>query len=140
MDSQQKGFNALYLKDGQTEEEFSSKPEIVYWSLNCTFHECSEFNFFVEANEDEYLSFTLGFRDQRHTTKMIKAAPYLEVNESFTFQFVDKDDPVELFPANLLNINEPIQVTVLLHTKNEKPYVLGIKNIEWRQVLFENVF
>ena len=71
---------------------------------------------------------------------MIKAAPYLEVNESFTFQFVDKDDPVELFPANLLNINEPIQVTVLLHTKNEKPYVLGIKNIEWRQVLFENVF
>ena len=38
----------------------------------------------------------------------------------------------------LLKLKQPLHITVLKHRKNEKPVVLGTKNIDWRAVLYCN--
>ena len=38
----------------------------------------------------------------------------------------------------LLKLNQPLHITILKHRKNEKPVVLGTKNIDWRAVLYCN--
>jgi hypothetical protein len=37
-----------------------------------------------------------------------------------------------------MKLNVPIHLTILKHRKNERPVVLGTKNIEWRQILYHN--
>ena len=38
----------------------------------------------------------------------------------------------------LLKLNQPVHITILKHRKNEKPVVLGTKNIDWRSLLHCN--
>lgn len=37
-----------------------------------------------------------------------------------------------------MKLNVPLHLSVLKHRKNERPIVLGTKNIEWRQILYHN--
>lgn len=38
----------------------------------------------------------------------------------------------------MLKLNFPIHFTILRHRKNEKPVVLGTKNVDWRSLLYCN--
>ena len=59
-------------------------------------------------------------------------------DETFLFEFVGDNEEVKFDPTMLLKLNQPIHVTVLKHRTNEKPVVLGVKNIDWRPSLYCN--
>ena len=59
-------------------------------------------------------------------------------DETFMFEFVGDNEEVKFDPTMLLKLNQPIHVTILKHRVNEKPVVLGTKNIDWRPALFCN--
>ena len=54
------------------------------------------------------------------------------------FEFVGDNEEVKFDPSMLLKLNQPIHVTILKHRTNEKPVVLGTKNIDWRPALYCN--
>ena len=51
------------------------------------------------------------------------------------FEFVGENDQIKFDPAMLLKLNHPVHITVLKHRKNEKPIVIGTKNLDWRHLL-----
>jgi len=38
----------------------------------------------------------------------------------------------------MLKLNQPLHLTILRHRKNDKPVVIGTKNLDWRSLLFCN--
>lgn len=59
-------------------------------------------------------------------------------DETFMFEFVGDNDNINFDPQMLLKLSQPLHITILKHRKNEKPVVLGTKNIDWRAVLYCN--
>lgn len=62
----------------------------------------------------------------------------VDFDETFIFDFVGENDQVRFDPTMLLKLNQPLHVAVLRQRKNERPVVMGTKNIDWRPLLHSN--
>lgn len=93
---------------------------------------------FVNPREDEYISISLTFLKNRYHSKFVAAECEFNFDESFLFDFDSDNSNSKIDSSILLKLNSPIHLTILRHRKNEKPVVIGTKNIEWRKLLYCN--
>lgn len=93
---------------------------------------------FVNPRDDEYVSLSISFMRNRYHTKKVRAGCELEFNETFILEFEGQSGNVKFDASKMIQLNVPIHLTILRHRKNEKPVVLGTKNLDWRHVLFSN--
>ena len=106
--------------------------------LSCTVVKGNAFVDFVNERPDEDISVTVSFLKNRYSTKLIPCSPDPVFEENFLFEFVGDNEEIKFDPSMLVKFNKPLHVTILKHRKNEKPIVLGTKNIDWRPVLYCN--
>ena len=93
---------------------------------------------FVNPRDDEFISIAVSFLKNRFHTRLVKAETDFEFNETFIFEF-EGDNGTSRFDARLmLELNLPVHLTILRHRKNEKPVVIGTKNVDWRDLLYCN--
>jgi hypothetical protein len=59
-----------------------------------------------------------------------------ERSNTFIFEFEGENAGGKFDPSLLMKLNVPLHLTVLRHRKNEKPTVIGTKNLDWRTILF----
>ena len=106
--------------------------------LSCTILKGNAFVDFVNVRPDEYLSVTVSFLKNRFSTQQVLCSTDPVFDETFMFEFVGDNEQIMFDPQMLLKLNQPLHITILKHRKNEKPVVLGTKNIDWRAVLYCN--
>ena len=106
--------------------------------MSCTVLRGNAFVDFVNVRPDEQMSITVSFLKNRFSTQMVQCTSDPVFDETFPFEFVGDNEEVKFDPTMLLKLNQPIHVTVLKHRTNEKPVVLGVKNIDWRPSLYCN--
>ena len=106
--------------------------------LSCTIVKGNAFVDFVNERPDEDISVTVSFLKDRYSTKLIPCSPDPVFEENFLFEFVGDNEEIKFDPSMLVKFNKPLHVTILKHRKNEKPIVLGTKNIDWRPGLYCN--
>jgi len=81
---------------------------------------------------------TVSFLKARYHTKHVRAACDISFDETFIFEF-EGDHGTSKFDASLmLKLNQPVHLTILRHRKNDRPVVIGTKNLDWRSLLFCN--
>jgi hypothetical protein len=59
-----------------------------------------------------------------------------EKSNTFIFEFEGENTTGKFDPSLLMKLNVPLHLTILRHRKNEKPVVIGTKNLDWRTILF----
>jgi len=106
--------------------------------LSCSVIKGSAFTDFVNTRPDEHISITCSFLKNRFHTKMVPTSTDPVFDETFLFEFVGDNEQIKFDASMLLKLNQPIHVTIIKHRKNEKPVILGTKNIDWRSMLFCN--
>ena len=84
------------------------------------------------------MSVTVSFLKNRFTTAIVPCSSDPVFDETFMFEFVGDNEEVKFDPTMLLKLNQPIHITILKHRTNEKPVVLGTKNLDWRPALHCN--
>lgn len=93
---------------------------------------------FVNARDDEFLMITISFLKNRFHSKRVAVSTDPIFDETFLFDFVGENENIKFDPSMLLKLNQPLHVTILKQRKNEKPIVIGTKNIDWRPLLYSN--
>ena len=93
---------------------------------------------FVNPREDEQVSIAISFLKSRYHTKKVRASNEFAINETFIFEFEGDNTKAKFDTSLLLKLNQPIHLTILRHRKNQRPVVIGTKNLDWRSVLFCN--
>jgi len=93
---------------------------------------------FVNPRDDEHLQVTASFLKNRFHSKIVPVSTDPVFDDTFMFEFVGENDKIRFDASMLLKLNQPIHLTILKHRKNEKPVVLGTKNIDWRALLYCN--
>jgi hypothetical protein len=68
----------------------------------------------------------------------VPASCEFNFDDTFNFDFDTDNSNSKIDSSILLKLNSPIHLTILRHRKNEKPVVIGTKNIEWRKLLYCN--
>ena len=106
--------------------------------LSCTVVKGNAFVDFVNVRPDEDISISVSFLKNRYTTRMVQCSTDPVFDETFLFEFVGDNEEVKFDASMLVKFNKPLHITILKHRKNEKPVVLGTKNIDWRPVLWSN--
>lgn len=106
--------------------------------MSCRIIQGKAFVDFVNARDDEFLAITISFLKNRFHTKMIPVSTDPIFDETFIFEFVGENENIKFDPSMLLKLNQPLHITILKYRKNEKPIVLGTKNIDWRPLLINN--
>ena len=106
--------------------------------LSCTVVKGNAFVDFVNGRADEDISISVSFLKNRYTTRLIPCSTDPHFDETFLFEFVGDKEEVKFDASALVKFNQPLHITVLKHRRNEKPVVLGTKNIDWRPVLYCN--
>ena len=81
---------------------------------------------------------TVSFLKNRFSTQVVPCSSDPIFDETFLFEFVGDNEEVKFDASMLVKFNKPLHITILKHRKNEKPVVLGTKNIDWRPVLWSN--
>ena len=61
-----------------------------------------------------------------------------ERTNTFIFEFEGENSSSRFDPSLLMKLTVPLHFTILRHRKNEKPVVIGTKNLDWRTILFQN--
>ena len=84
------------------------------------------------------MSIAISFLKNRFHTKIVPCRPDPVFDETFIFEIVGDNEKLKFDPSQLMKLNVPLHLSVLKHRKNERPIVLGTKNIEWRQILYHN--
>ena len=59
-----------------------------------------------------------------------------EKSNTFIFEFEGENTTGKFDPSLLMKLNVPLHLKILRHRKNEKPVVIGTKNLDWRSILF----
>jgi hypothetical protein len=59
-------------------------------------------------------------------------------DETFIFEFEGEHGTSKFDASLMLELSQPLHLTILRHRKNEKPVVIGTKNIDWRSLLQSN--
>ena len=103
--------------------------------LSCTIVRGSAFVDFVNHSPDESLSISVSFLKNRFSTKRVPVSTDPVFDDTFLFEFKGDNDNIRFDPGMLVQLNQPLHITILKHKKNEKPRVIGTKNIDWRQIL-----
>lgn len=103
--------------------------------LSCNISSARAFVDFVNPRDDEYIQIAVSFLRSRYLTRQVRANSDLEFNETFVFEFETEQGQSRLDADKLLWLNFPIHITVLRHRRNERPVVIGTKNIDWRTLL-----
>ena len=106
--------------------------------LLCTVVKGSAFVDFVNVRPDEDISVSVSFLKNRYQTRPVLCSTDPVFDETFLFEFVGDNEEVKFDPSMLVKFNKPLHLTILKQRKNEKPVVLGTKNIDWRPVLYCN--
>ena len=106
--------------------------------LSVTVVKGSAFVDYVNVHPDEHIQITVSFLKQRCETKLVQSSTDPVFEETFMFEFVGEDESIRFDASMLLKLNTPLHLTILKHKKNEKPVVLGTKNLDWRSLLFCN--
>lgn len=58
--------------------------------------------------------------------------------ETFIFEFEGEHGTSKFDASLMIQLNQPLHLTILRHRKNEKAVVIGTKNIDWRTLLSNN--
>lgn len=106
--------------------------------LACTVVRGSAFVDFVNVRPDEQLSISVSFLKSRFHTKLLTCSSDPIFDETFMFEFVGDNENIRFDPSMLLKLKQPLHITVLKHRNNEKPVVLGTKDVDWRPTLYCN--
>lgn len=106
--------------------------------LSCNIVSGRAFVDFVNPRDDEYVSIAVSFLKNRYHTKHVRAGCDIHIDETFIFEFEGEHGTSRFDPSLMLKLNQPLHFTILRHRKNEKPIVLGTKNLDWRSLLFCN--
>lgn len=106
--------------------------------LSCNIAYGKAFVDFVNPREDEQVSVAVSFLKSRFHTKKVRASNEFTINETFIFEFEGDNSKGKFDTSLLLKLNQPIHLTILRHRKNQKPVVIGTKNLDWRSLLFCN--
>lgn len=93
---------------------------------------------FVNPRDDEHLSVSFSFLKNRFHSKHVRAGCEFDFNETFIFEFEGDHSSSKFDSSALLKLNQPVHICVLRHRKNERPVVIGTKNLDWRALLFSN--
>ena len=92
----------------------------------------------MNPRDDEHISIAVSFLRNRFHTKHQRAACEINFDETFIFEFEGDYGNAKFDASLLLKLNQSIHLTILRHRKNEKPVVIGTKNIDWRSLLYCN--
>jgi centrosomal protein CEP76 len=106
--------------------------------LSCNIASGRAFVDFVNPRDDEYISIAVSFLKNRFHTKHSRAGCEVFFDETFIFEFEGEHQNSKFDASLMLKLNQPLHLTILRHRKNEKPVVLGTKNIDWRALLYCN--
>ena len=106
--------------------------------LSCQVIKGSAFVDFVNVRQDEHIQISVSFLKNRFSTKLVGCSTDPVFDETFLFEFAGENEEVKFDATMLLKLNQPLHITIIKHRKNEKPIVLGTKNIDWRPILFCN--
>lgn len=106
--------------------------------LSCNISSGRAFVDFVNPRDDEFISIAVSFLKNRYHTKHTRANCDLYFDETFIFEFEGENGTSRFDASLMLKLNFPIHITILRHRKNEKPVVLGTKNVDWRALLYCN--
>ena len=93
---------------------------------------------FVNPRDDEYVSMAVSFLKNRFHSKHVRASCDLPIDETFIFEFEGEYGTSKFDSSMMLKLNQPLHLTILRHRKNEKPVVIGTKNLDWRSLLYCN--
>jgi centrosomal protein CEP76 len=106
--------------------------------LSCNIVSGRAFVDFVNPREDEYISMAVSFLKNRFHTRHVRAGCDLIIDETFIFEFEGEYGTSKFDSSVMLKLNQPLHLTILRHRKNEKPVVIGTKNLDWRSLLYCN--
>ena len=93
---------------------------------------------FVSPAEDEHIYATVSFLKQRFSTPAYPAQTdiiFTDHESTFLFNITDGELHTKFDPTVLLKLDHSVHLTVCKQRKNEKPIVIGTKNIDWRHTL-----
>jgi hypothetical protein len=93
---------------------------------------------FVNPRDDEHVSVAISFLKNRFHTKHTRAGCEMAFDETFIFEFEGEHGTSKFDASLMLELSQPLHLTILRHRKNEKPVVIGTKNIDWRSLLHSN--
>lgn len=92
----------------------------------------------MNPRDDEHISVAISFLKNRFHTKRVRAGVEFAFNETFVFEFEGDQANSKFDAALLLKLNQPLHLTILRHRKNQRPVVIGTKNLDWRSLLYCN--
>ena len=106
--------------------------------LCCNLVEARAFVDFVNPRDDEHISIAISFLKERYHSKHVRAACEMSFGDTFVFEFEGEHGNSKFDSSLMIQLNQPLHLTILRHRKNEKPVVIGTKNIDWRLLLSRN--
>lgn len=109
--------------------------------LSCRVVSARAFVDYINPREGETISIAVSFLKNRFHTEQVRAGTDMIFDErtnTFIFEFDGDFGSSKFDPTSLLKLSVPLHLTILRHRKNEKPVVIGTKNIDWRTILFQS--
>jgi hypothetical protein len=109
--------------------------------LSCRVVSGRAFVDYINPRENETISIAVSFLKNRFITEQVKAGTDMifdERSNTFIFEFEGENTGGKFDASLLIKLNVPLHLTILRHRKNEKPTVIGTKNLDWRSILHEN--
>jgi centrosomal protein CEP76 len=109
--------------------------------LSCRVVSARAFVDFINPREGETISIAVSFLKNRFHTEQVRAGTDMIFDErtnTFIFEFEGENSGSKFDPSLLLKLKVPLHFTIMRHRKNEKPVVIGTKNLDWRSILHQN--